>query len=225
MYDSAVCLVPSWPELQHPTHHVCRLFSRSAFFSAPKPLVQTLLQPQCCKPFSEIGLVASQVAQASREAADPGDEITALVSSMGTDSTGVTTFKEGDRVLVVEGDLKNMDGVVASVNEEGKLMVKSSLAELANNELLPIEPHHVIKFFQVGCPLSLWTLECWHFMESRCIAHFCHFWARLEISLVAGISFRALHSSCFSLYCSITSMLLLSVGLMPNFITVKLSLC
>ena len=68
---------------------------------------------------------------------------------MGTDSTSVTTFKEGDRVLVTEGDLKNLDGIVASVNEEGKLMVKPSLAELAGSEPLPIEPQHVIKFFQV----------------------------------------------------------------------------
>ena len=90
-----------------------------------------------------------QVAQASREAADPGDEITALVSTMGTDSTNVTTFKEGDRVLVTEGDLKNLDGVVSSVNDEGKLLVKPSLAELADSEPLPIEPQHVIKFFQV----------------------------------------------------------------------------
>ncbi|KAL3147827.1 hypothetical protein ABBQ32_002553 [Trebouxia sp. C0010 RCD-2024] len=92
----------------------------------------------------------NQVAQASREAADPGDEITALVSTMGTESTNVTTFKEGDRVLVTEGDLKNLDGVVASVNDEGKLMVKASLAELADSEPLPIEPQHVIKFFQAG---------------------------------------------------------------------------
>lgn len=70
---------------------------------------------------------------------------------MGTESTNVTTFKEGDRVLVTEGDLKNLDGVVASVNDEGKLMVKASLAELADSEPLPIEPQHVIKFFQVQC--------------------------------------------------------------------------
>lgn len=94
-----------------------------------------------------------QVAQASREAADPGDEITALVSTMGTESANTTTFKEGDRVLVTEGDLKNLDGVVASVNDEGKLLVKASLAELAGSEPLPIEPQHVIKFFQVQCCL------------------------------------------------------------------------
>ena len=68
---------------------------------------------------------------------------------MGTESTNVTTFKEGDRVLVTEGDLKNLDGVVSSVNDEGKLLVKPSLAELADSEPLPIEPQHVIKFFQV----------------------------------------------------------------------------
>ena len=91
-----------------------------------------------------------QVAQASQEAADPGDEIAALVQTMGTDSSSSTTFKEGDRVLVTEGDLKNLDGVVVSVNEEGKLMVKASLAELAGNAPLTIDAQHVVKFFQVG---------------------------------------------------------------------------
>lgn len=52
-------------------------------------------------------------------------------------------------MLVTEGDLKNLDGVVSSVNDEGKLLVKPSLAELADSEPLPIEPQHVIKFFQV----------------------------------------------------------------------------
>ncbi len=69
---------------------------------------------------------------------------------MGTDSSSSTTFKEGDRVLVTEGDLKNLDGVVVSVNEEGKLMVKASLAELAGNAPLTIDAQHVVKFFQVG---------------------------------------------------------------------------
>ena len=91
-----------------------------------------------------------QVAQASQEAADPGDEIAALVQTMGSDSSSSTTFKEGDRVLVTEGDLKNLDGVVVSVNEEGKLMVKASLAELAGNAPLTIDAQHVVKFFQVG---------------------------------------------------------------------------
>ncbi|KAA6417274.1 MAG: hypothetical protein FRX49_12763 [Trebouxia sp. A1-2] len=57
---------------------------------------------------------------------------------------------EGDRVLVTEGDLKNLDGVVVSVNEEGKLMVKASLAELAGNAPLTIDAQHVVKFFQAG---------------------------------------------------------------------------
>ncbi len=77
---------------------------------------------------------------------------------MGTDSSSSTTFKEGDRVLVTEGDLKNLDGVVVSVNEEGKLMVKASLAELAGNAPLTIDAQHVVKFFQVGlgkCPVTL----------------------------------------------------------------------
>ncbi len=69
---------------------------------------------------------------------------------MGNDSSSSTTFKEGDRVLVTEGDLKNLDGVVVSVNEEGKLMVKASLAELAGNAPLTIDAQHVVKFFQVG---------------------------------------------------------------------------
>ncbi len=95
-------------------------------------------------------LACLQVAQASQEAADPGDEIAALVQTMGSDSSSSTTFKEGDRVLVTEGDLKNLDGVVVSVNEEGKLMVKASLAELAGNAPLTIDAQHVVKFFQVG---------------------------------------------------------------------------
>ncbi len=91
-----------------------------------------------------------QVAQASQEAAEPGDEIAALVQTMGTDTGNSTTFKEGDRVLVTEGDLKNLDGVVVSVNDVGKLMVKASLAELAGNAPLTIDAQHVVKFFQVS---------------------------------------------------------------------------
>ena len=60
-----------------------------------------------------------------------------------------TTFKEGDKVLVTEGDLKNLDGTIVSVTDEGKLMVKASMAELAGNAPLTIEAQHVVKFFQV----------------------------------------------------------------------------
>ena len=109
---------------------------------------------QCCNacPSDRFVLACLQVAQASQEAAEPGDEIAALVQTMGTDTASLTTFKEGDRVLVTEGDLKNLDGVVVSVNDEGKLMVKASLAELAGNAPLTIDAQHVVKFFQVCSP-------------------------------------------------------------------------
>ena len=100
------------------------------------------------------------MAQASQEAAEPGDEIAALVQTMGTDTANVTTFKEGDRVLVTEGDLKNLDGTVVSVNDDGKLMVKASLAELAGNAPLTIDAQHVVKFFQVGVLVYLRVCGC-----------------------------------------------------------------
>lgn len=100
-----------------------------------------------------------QVAQASQEAAEPGNEIAALVQTMGSEDTAATAFKEGDKVLVTEGDLKNLDGTVVSVTDEGKLMVKASMAELAGNAPLTIEAQHVVKFFQVRqCKLGL--LRC-----------------------------------------------------------------
>lgn len=111
--------------------------------------IKSLYVEEATPPVDELQTF-NAVAQASQEAADPGDEIAALVQTMGTDSSSSTTFKEGDRVLVTEGDLKNLDGVVVSVNEEGKLMVKASLAELAGNAPLTIDAQHVVKFFQAG---------------------------------------------------------------------------
>jgi hypothetical protein len=54
---------------------------------------------------------------------------------------------QGDRVLVIEGDLKNLNGRVTRVAEDGKVDVMPQLEGLT--QVLTFEPSQLEKFFEV----------------------------------------------------------------------------
>ena len=54
---------------------------------------------------------------------------------------------QGDRILVIEGDLKNLNGRVTRVAEDGKVDVMPQLEGLT--QVLTFEPSQLEKFFEV----------------------------------------------------------------------------
>lgn len=71
----------------------------------------------------------------------------ALASSLG-DRKPDLQFVPGDQVICVEGDLKNLEGVVEYVNADGTVKVNPSHREL--HESLNIDREHLRKFFKTG---------------------------------------------------------------------------
>ncbi|EFN50704.1 hypothetical protein CHLNCDRAFT_142577 [Chlorella variabilis] len=60
-------------------------------------------------------------------------------------------FEKGDRVLVVEGDLKNIQGRVQLVTEDGGVMVTPEDAALPDfRDAIRFEPREVTKYFESG---------------------------------------------------------------------------
>ena len=71
----------------------------------------------------------------------------ALASSLG-DRKPDLQFVPGDQVICVEGDLKNLEGVVEYVNADGTVKVNPNHREL--HEALNIDREHLRKFFKTG---------------------------------------------------------------------------
>ena len=63
----------------------------------------------------------------------------------------VENTAQGDRVMVVDGDLKNLMGRVTRVGDDGKVDVMPSMEGLT--QVLTFEPGQLEKFFEVRrCP-------------------------------------------------------------------------
>lgn len=77
-----------------------------------------------------------------------------LVQSEGADASGgfaAHKFEKGDRVLVADGDLKNIRGRVQHISEDGGVMVLPQDASLPDfTDVIRFEPRELIKFFESG---------------------------------------------------------------------------
>ena len=83
------------------------------------------------------------------------DEMAKVAKSMkeGRDLNGgagapQASYKPGDTVLVVEGDLKNLVGTVHSIEDDGRLILKPKHDILT--DLLDVQPGEIQKHFQAG---------------------------------------------------------------------------
>lgn len=86
-----------------------------------------------------------------------GGELASLVKDLGMDdaavleAASVVKFSKGDRVIVVEGDLKDIQGVVEVVTEDGQVMVRPTDESLEGfKEAIGFAPRELSKFFQQG---------------------------------------------------------------------------
>ena len=73
--------------------------------------------------------------------------LAALSKAVGARKTDLK-FMTGDQVLIVEGDLRNLEGVVERVDPDGRVVVMPSHKEL--NELLTFKPEQLRKHFKTG---------------------------------------------------------------------------
>ena len=73
--------------------------------------------------------------------------LAALTQAIGARKTDLK-FMPGDQVIVVEGDLRNLEGVIERIAPDGRIVVKPSHKEL--NELLTFKPEQLRKYFKTG---------------------------------------------------------------------------
>mmetsp|Transcript_6930 Transcript_6930/g.23018 ORF Transcript_6930/g.23018 Transcript_6930/m.23018 type:complete len:1237 (+) Transcript_6930:184-3894(+) len=77
-------------------------------------------------------------------------ELAAMAAAISDKKRTQVTFAPGDAVIVVDGDLKDLEGVVDSVTPEGdQVMVLPSLKELAD-KVLAFTPSQLQKYFKSG---------------------------------------------------------------------------
>ena len=84
---------------------------------------------------------------AEGQAGEPNGALAALSRAVGARKTDLK-FMTGDQVLIVEGDLRNLEGVVERVDPDGRVVVMPSHKEL--NELLTFKPEQLRKHFKTG---------------------------------------------------------------------------
>ena len=73
--------------------------------------------------------------------------LAALSKAVGTRKTDLK-FMPGDQVIIVEGDLRNLEGVVERIDPDGRVVVNPSHKEL--NELLTFKSEQLRKHFKTG---------------------------------------------------------------------------
>ena len=76
-----------------------------------------------------------------------GGSLAALTQAIGVRKTDLK-FMPGDQVIVVEGDLRNLEGVIERIAPDGRVVVNPSHKEL--NELLTFKPEQLRKYFKTG---------------------------------------------------------------------------
>jgi transcription antitermination factor NusG len=89
----------------------------------------------------------SQVGAAADKAENNTDEVTQLAETLGTGTSLAPTFAKDDRVILIEGDLRNMTGRVHSITD-GKIMVKPEFEGF--EQLVPLLPNQLSKWFAVS---------------------------------------------------------------------------
>lgn len=80
-------------------------------------------------------------------ASGAGGALAAMSLAIGARKTDLK-FMTGDQVVVVEGDLRNLEGVVERIAPDGRVVVNPSHKEL--NELLTFKPEQLRKHFKTG---------------------------------------------------------------------------
>ncbi|KAL4420140.1 hypothetical protein ABPG77_010356 [Micractinium sp. CCAP 211/92] len=77
--------------------------------------------------------------------------VQAEAAAAGGSGAAAQKFGKGDRVMVIDGDLKNIKGLVQHIAEDGGVMVLPQDAALPGfNEVIRFEPRELVKFFESG---------------------------------------------------------------------------
>ncbi|GAB4821977.1 hypothetical protein N2152v2_009023 [Parachlorella kessleri] len=82
-------------------------------------------------------------------------DLAGLIQNLQTDGSGVEAalpkFAKGDKVIVIEGDLKNIQGIVEQIQESGDVLVRPNDKLLKDfGDLIPFKPRELSKFFESG---------------------------------------------------------------------------
>lgn len=106
---------------------------------------------------------------AAQGQAAAADDLASLVQNLATDGTEngggglaslappTTKFIKGDNVVVTEGDLKDVRGIVEQITEDGsQILVKPTDQSLLDlDEAIPFRPSELAKFFQSGSHVKI----------------------------------------------------------------------
>lgn len=97
-------------------------------------------------------------AAAQGEAA--ADDLASLVQNLATEGDGSAAprhnFNKGDKVIIINGDLKDIKGVIDQVIEDGHILVRPTDEQLAGfDEAIPFRPSELAKFFEGGAHVKI----------------------------------------------------------------------
>ena len=124
-----------------------------------------------------------QCLQVSQSAAgdNAAQDVSALVKTLGTGSAEQPMFAKDDRVIVIQGDMRNLTGTVERLGDDGLLYVKGDIAEMRNQPAVPLKAAQLSKYFAVrlSCPHPVSCLSCCAVLRTAklgTIQHWCSRW-------------------------------------------------